>query len=711
MTGDAGAEPGHTAMIEAGSSLTKPERRGLSAKSRIAKILRNSMLRALLSAQVIAALVVVVRDHGLLQPAELAIYDALRVVWAHPAPADDVMLVGMTEPDIQRWHYPLSDDLLADLLTRLASWHPRAIGVDIYRDMPVEPSTGKLAAVLKAHPEIYWVFKLAEGHDGSHPGIKPPPELVGTDRAALADIAADPGDVARRGLLYADDGVQNYTGLGMALALQYLAGDRIQPEAAADDNLKLGKAVIPPLDDQRGPYLTFDARGYQILLDFKGGAQPFPLKTVAQVMDGDVSSLVRGRVVIIGDALESVKDFFASPFNVGFNTDRVFGMAIHAHLVDQLIRLAHGRSQMLDGLPRLDEDAWIWVWAVAGAVLGLTMRSTIAAAGASVAGVGVIGVITWGAFGENLLLPALPAVLAWLGAAAFTNQLLHAASNRARQRLRKSFEHFLPPAVIADMVRSEELPRLGGERREISVIFTDVASFTTFSEGVDPERLASILNEYLEGVCAAIFKHGGLVNAFLGDGVLAFFGAPQPQVDHADRAVAAAFDINRFAERFSQQQRAQGVNFLHTRIGIHTGFAFVGMVGSHDRLQYTALGDLLNTASRLEGLNKAIGTRICVSGEIARTVTKYQCRPIGAFIVKGRHGATEVFEPIDPDRYSTGWVERYQAAYHALEVDDPQAPLLMTRLHDDNGDDPCVAFHIERLAAGETGVLTEMHEK
>jgi CHASE2 domain-containing sensor protein len=184
VIGDGRAGLGQSGMIEAEGSLAKPGRHGLPAKNRIGKILRNSMLRALLSAQVIAALVVVVRDHGWLRPAELAIYDALRVVWARPAPADDVLLVGMTESDIQRWHYPLSDDLLADLLVRLASRHPRAIGVDIYRDMPVEPSTGKLAAVLKAHPEIYWVFKLAEGRDDSHPGIKPPPELVGSDRGA-----------------------------------------------------------------------------------------------------------------------------------------------------------------------------------------------------------------------------------------------------------------------------------------------------------------------------------------------------------------------------------------------------------------------------------------------------------------------------------------------------------------------------------------------
>ena len=698
-------------MIDAESHPPQPARSWLPARHRVAKLLRNSVLRALLSAQLIAALVMIVRAYGWLQPMELAIYDALRVGWTRPIPADDVFLVGMTEPDIRRWHYPLSDDVLADLLERIAGWHPRAIGVDIYRDMPVAPNTGKLPTVLKAHPEIFWVFKLAEGQDGSHPEIPPPAPLIGSDRAALAVFASDPGDVARRGLLYADDGVQNYTGLGMALAVQYLAAEHIQPGAAANDDLRLGKTVIPPLDTESGPYIQFDSRGYQLLLDFQGGAQPFPRRSVAEVMDGDVSSLVQGRVVIIGDALESVKDYFASPFNVGFNPDRMFGMEVHAHLVDQLIRLAHGQSQMLAGLPRRYENVWIWAWAIAGALLGLGIRSTFAAAGASAAGLAVIGGVSYVAFGQNLLLPALPATLAWFGAAGFTNQLLHAASNRARQRLRRSFERFLPPAVIAEMVRSEELPKLGGERREISVIFTDVASFTTFSESIEPERLAGILNEYFEGVCAAIFAHGGGVHAFLGDGVLAFFGAPQPQADHADRAVAAAFDIDRFAQRFSAEQKARGLNFLQTRIGIHTGFAFVGMVGSHEHLQYTALGDILNTASRLEGLNKAIGTRICVSGDIAKKLSRYRCRPIGAFVVKGRHGATEVFEPVNPDRYSQEWVARYDAAYHALETDDPHAAELMAELHRDDGDDPCVTFHIDRLAAGETGVLTEMHEK
>ena len=703
--------PSERTMIEAESQPAPPARHWLPGRQRIMRILRSSILRALVSAQVIAALVIVVRDRGWLQPMELSLYDALRVAWTRTLPLTDVTLVGMTEADIHRWQYPFPDDVLADLLERIASGHPRAIGVDIYRDIPVPPSTGKLDTVLKAHPEIFWVFKLAEGHDGSHPEIAPPKALAGTDRATLADIATDPGDVARRGLLYADDGTNNYTGLGMALAQKYLADEHILPEAGDNDSVKLGKSTIPPLDTDRGPYMKFDDRGYQVLLDYKGGAQPFPLRTVAQVMDDDESALMRDRVVIVGDALESVKDFFASPFNVGFNADRVYGMAVHGHLVDQLIRLAHGDAKILGGLPRRYEDVWIWACAIGGALLGLAIRSTFAAAGASAAGVGAIGGVTFVAFGWDFLLPMLPATLAWLGAAGFTNQLLHAASNRARQRLRESFERFLPPAVIADLVKLDELPKLGGERREISVIFTDVASFTTFSESLDPEQLATILNEYFEGVCAAIFAHGGLVNAFLGDGVLAFFGAPQAQPDHVDRAVAAAFDIDRFAQRFSDEQQAQGRNFLHTRIGIHTGWAFVGNVGSSKHLQYTALGDILNTASRLEGLNKAIGTRICVSGDIANMVTEYRCRPIGAFIVKGRHGATEVFEPIDPQRYPAEWIDRYDAAYQALATAAPGAAAMMEGLHGDNDNDPCVAFHIRRLEAGETGVLTEMHEK
>jgi len=501
----------------------------LQLRGRVGKLLRSRALRVMVGAHIVVAAVIGVRSQGWLQPVELPVYDALLVAWAGTPTSDRVVLVGATEDDIavgdakggRRWGWPLRDGKLAELLERIASWKPRGIGVDLYRDIPEPPGTEQLDAVLQRHPEIVWVFKLK---DTIRPGIPPPRILRDTERAVLADTVDDRA-IVRRGLLFADDGSTQYMGLGLALALAYLAPERVTLEPAAGDDLRLGKAVIKPLDQSRGPYVQLDSRGYQVLLDYRGGPQPFPQRSISEIMDrDDVASVIRDRIVIVGVTAESVRDEFATPFSSGFNgADPVNGIAIHAHLADQLIREALHGARMLDGLPRQFENLWIWVWAVGGAILGLMIRSTLPAVGGGAAGVTAIGAIVYVAFGRGLLLPAVPAALAWVGSAALTNQLLHAVSNRARARLRKSFEHYLPSAVIGQMVDADVLPTVGGERREISVIFTDVASFTTFSEGRDPEELARICNTYFDGLCAAVFKHGGLVNAFLGDGMLAFF--------------------------------------------------------------------------------------------------------------------------------------------------------------------------------------------
>src|SRR5215831_1116405 len=254
---------------------------------------------------------------------------------------------------------------------------------------------------------------------------------------------------------------------------------------------------------------------------------------------------------------------------------------------------------------------------MAGVALGLLVRNSMAALIGSTLGLLVLAGIVYEMFGAAVLLPALPPAMAWMGSTGLTNRFMYAASNRARRLLRKSFEHYLPPAVLDQMLAAETLPKLGGERREFSVLFTDVAGFTTTCETMEPEVLANICNHYFEGVCTAIFEHGGMVNEFIGDAVLAFFGVPHTQTDHADRAIAAALSIDQFAQRFSAEQKARGVDFGHTRIGVHTGTAMVGNIGTRARLKYGALGDMLNTGARLDGLNKTIGTRILVSGDAA----------------------------------------------------------------------------------------------
>src|SRR5262249_49495131 len=153
----------------------------------------------------------------------------------------------------------------------------------------------------------------------------------------------------------------NHPGMGMALALKYLKGDNIEPAGAPEDQLRLGKALITLLDNTRGPYTKLDGQGYQILLDYRGGPQPFVLKSIGEVMDTEnAASLVRGRAVLIGVTSESVKDSFSTPFNTGFNNgDPIFGITVHAHVAAQLIRAALDETPSLRSLVRGVEDLWI----------------------------------------------------------------------------------------------------------------------------------------------------------------------------------------------------------------------------------------------------------------------------------------------------------------------------------------------------------------
>jgi adenylate cyclase len=692
------------------STAAELARRWVPNWARLARLQRSGPLRALLGANLIAVAVILIRAQGWLQPVELVIYDALRVAWAGNEPSSRVVLVGASEHDIWHYRWPLRDGDLADLLERIARWKPRMIGVDIYRDFPRPPGSKRLEATLARHPEIVWVFKL---RDADRPEIPPPQQLAGTDRAVLADTVSDPGRVVRRGLLFADDGKDQYAAMGMALALGYLAPEGIGLQPGPDDSLQLGKAVIAPLDDTRRPYIRVDSRGYQMLMDYRGGAQPFPLKSVADIMNSEeAAALVRGRVVMVGVAAESVQDYFETPFSTGFTAaEPIYGIAIHAHLADQLIRQALDGTPSLYGLSRPLENVWIWVWALAGLGLGLAIRLTLPAVCVGFAGVLVMGGIVYVAFGKALLLPALPAALAWLGSGVLTNQLLHAAANRARTQLRRSFEHYLPPALITDMLKSGDLPKLGGERRELSVVFSDIAASTTLAETVDPVDLAPLMNAYFAGVGAAIFKEGGYINEFIGDGVLSFFGAPQRQSDHADRAVAAALQIAAFGDRHSRELQDRGIPFGHTRVGVHCGNAIVGNIGVPSRLKYSALGDVLNTGSRLEGLNKVVGTRVAVSDAILKRSHRSRFRPMGDFVVKGRRGATPVFEPVDSQRYSDNYIARYLAAYEAMRAERPEAIDLFAELLREDPDDPCLKFHHARLIAGEKGSLTVMTEK
>ena len=674
----------------------------------LAALLRRRLVKALVVANLVALALLPARETGWLQGLELSAYDTLLTWQEGSEQSDRVVLVTTTEADINRFGYPIKDEDLAAVLARVFSGGPKAVGVDLYRDLPMPPGHDALQAVQRAHDNLYWVFKLP---DSGNIGVPAPPVLRDTGREVLADNVTDAGGVVRRALLLAADERtgRNWRTMGVTLAERY-TGQRLRPDG---EDLAIGQGRIPLVDQPYGPYARVDAAGYQMLFDYRGGHRRFREISFAEILDNPaLAEGLRDRVVLVGTAALSIKDNFATPFSTGWGGEGpLIGIALHAHIADQLIRLANGEVRNPVPLPRWADHLAIWGGAMAGAVLAfLVARVSLVLAGL-VLGLGVVGGATLLGFSAGaLLLPGLPVALAWMLSAAGCNFVMNAAGAKERTQLRRSFESYLDPRIISQMMQGDTLPSFGGEHREITAIFTDIAGFTTTAETMDAATVAGLLGEYFGVLTDAVVSHGGLVNDFIGDGLLVLFGAPMHQPDHADRAVAAALAMDDAAQAFNAELALRGIKWGHTRIGVHTGMALVGNIGTRGKLKYGALGDTLNTSSRVEGLNKYLGTRVAVTGETAAQCRRQAFRPVGDVIVKGRKNAMPILAPVapsDPPALLAG----YAAAYAALAEEKPEAADLFAALQQAFPADALVAFHVARLAEGSTGVLVVMQEK
>jgi class 3 adenylate cyclase len=220
------------------------------------------------------------------------------------------------------------------------------------------------------------------------------------------------------------------------------------------------------------------------------------------------------------------------------------------------------------------------------------------------------------------------------------------------------------------------------------------------------------MNAYFDGIYAIVHRHDGTFDKFIGDAIFVEFNAPDDQPDHAARAVRCALELDRFGQAFRAEQRAKGIPFGTTRIGVHTGVGMYGNFGTSARQEWTALGDVVNTASRLEGANKSLGTRVCVS-----EVTRAQCpdvaffRPLGRIRVKGKSTMLPVYEPLSLEEADADYVTRYQEAYAALEKGEARAASLFQSLWSERPQDECVAFHVERIRRGASGIDIVLTEK
>lgn len=273
----------------------------------------------------------------------------------------------------------------------------------------------------------------------------------------------------------------------------------------------------------------------------------------------------------------------------------------------------------------------------------------------------------------------------------------------AAERAYASLSRYFSPNLAQKLAGDSDTMELAGQRREIASLFTDIAGFTGLVETLEPSVLGPLLNEYLTGMTDIVFAHDGTVAKIVGDALHVLFGAPGEQPDHSARAVACALDLDEYAESFQGRCEEKKINLGITRIGVHAGPAIVGNFGGGRFFDYTAYGDTVNVAARLEAANKYFGTHVCVSSMLAEKVKGFCGRPIGDLLLRGKTEAMRAFEPLHREKFESAATKSYLAAFGKLESDDSAAMAGFAAHVGIYPEDHLASFHLKRLLNGEKG--------
>jgi adenylate cyclase len=273
----------------------------------------------------------------------------------------------------------------------------------------------------------------------------------------------------------------------------------------------------------------------------------------------------------------------------------------------------------------------------------------------------------------------------------------------AAERAYASLSRYFSPNLAQRLASDADAIDLAGQRREIATIFSDIANFTALVETLEPSVLGPLLNDYLSGMTDIVFAHDGTVVKIVGDALHILFGAPGEQPDHGDRAIACILALDEYAQSFRERWYKKRVALGVTRIGAHAGPAIVGNFGGRRFFDYTAYGDTINVASRLEGANKQLGTRMLVSQALAAKVQNFRGRPVGDLGLRGRMETIRGFEPLQAERCDDPATESYQKAFALLEDADPGAMAAFAAHVGNYPTDQLASFHLRRLLSGASG--------
>ena len=587
------------------------------------------------------------RQLALLQALDNRLADMRIADLSAPEPQHpDIVVVTVTEDTLATLEYrsPLDRGFLAGVLMALEARGVKAIGLDILFDQPTDPAKDRTMRAALTGLEVPVIAAWADKRDGltekqqtyltafldsatrGYAGLRPD-SRDGTIRWADADAGADGVETA-----------------GLAAAVARAVG------AEAPKGV-MALAYRTPPDPEATPFRIFPAHLVKVL----------------------PKVLLADKIVMIGADLPLV-DRFPTPMSVGRGGVPVPGVIIHAHAL----------AQILDRrFPLRPNFALEFALVVGLAVFGLLIAAADLAIPAKAGAVAVLMAGLWiGAWAlyayAGILVALMAPSLSLVLAGGIGTAYLGRRERQQKRYLRQAFSRYISPGIVEQLAADPSRLTLGGERREVTFIFTDIARFTSLMEQSEPSVILPVLNEYLDGMCRIVLESEGTMDKIVGDAVVSFFGAPSDQPDHAAMAVHCALKLDAFARQYAEDQQARGINFGITRIGVNTGMAAVGNFGGDAFFNYTAHGDAVNTAARMESVNKHLGTNICVAGVTASRCTDVQFRPVGNLVLKGKQEGVEAFEPLSDAAAQAPETAAYREAFALMAAEDPTAPDVFT---------------------------------
>src|SRR5262245_18309715 len=643
-----------------------------------------------------------------------------------PAPSDlKVIVVDIDRASVDAlgtWPWPR--ETIARLVEAAATRRPAAIAIDLLFAEPDDRSPAALARrlrVVTGRPERSTLGEsLPDGDERLARTIDSVPVALGfvldPDRDGTLPSAA----IVSRGALPFSDLWQAAGAIGPtpplgavarglgALSLPgsadgairqvpvFVTAGRILMPGLAAEALRLASGASSYLIEGEPPMLVVGDR--RVALSRDGLLRLVPVApwrhaartlSAVEVLEGRTDGgRLAGALVMLGGSAPELGGLRKTP-----KDPLTPSVQIHADAVEQMVA---GRvPRTLAAAPIVQPLAVLVIGALAvviGAALSPGIGTAILISAVALLWIAAIAV---SGLADRLVDPLTPSIAAVL-VFAVTAGTAYSLTRRQEALVRHRLEQHLAPAVVRRIVEQPDLVKLNGEWREVTALFTDIEDFTATTHRAGAEDLVATLDQYFEGVAGIVIKHGGMIDKIVGDAVHALFNAPLDLEDHPQRAIECAIAIQAWSEGFRRRNPAAAIELGRTRIGIETGPAVVGDVGIRSKLDYTAHGDAVNMAARLEACNEELGSAICVGPEAAARCDAGLLRPLGQLEVRGRAEPISVFEPWPSDA-PPAWREAYLTAYAMLDYDAARAAMLLQKLMVERPLDLAVRRLAERL--------------